>query len=175
MGVNGTRSVCGASMARPRLRSRPYTISDRSMPCSGKISASETTMALPIAVARCIWNLSIAATRSSRLSVGGWTTCAVPAKATMPTLTWRGSSARKALAAFCEATSRFGSTSVARMLPETSIARMTVCWVLGSVRVAKGRAAASSIAVIASRNSTGGTWRRQAPAPMAALTRDRLA
>ena len=133
-------------------------------------------MALPMAVARCIWNLSIAATRSSRLRVGGCTTWAEPANATMPTLTERGSSVRKALAAFCEATSRFGLTSVARMLPETSIARMMVSCVDGSVITANGRDAANSIAAMASRNSTGGMCRRQPmPVPIASLTMDRLA
>ena len=133
-------------------------------------------MALPIAVARCIWNLSMAATRSSRLSVGGCTTCAVPANETMPTRTWRGSSARKALAAACDATRRLGLTSVARMLPDTSIARMMVSCCEGSVTTAIGRDAASSIAARASRNSAGGTWRRNpGPLPIASLTSDRLA
>ena len=133
-------------------------------------------MALPMAVARCIWNLSIAATRSSRLSVTGCTTCAEPANATMPTFTWRGSSARKALAAFCEATSRLGFTSSARMLPETSMARMMVCWLEGSTMVAMGRAEATSMVAMANSSSTGGTWRRQPPPlPMASRTMDRLA
>ncbi|MCY1383624.1 hypothetical protein D9M69_717690 [compost metagenome] len=94
----------------------------------------------------------------------------------MPTRTWRGSSARKALAAFCEATSRFGSTSVARMLPETSIARMMVCCCEGSSTTAMGRADASSMAAKASSSNSGGTWRRQpGPWPMASRTMDRLA
>ena len=74
------------------------------------------------------------------------------------------------MAAFCAATSRLGCTSVARMLPDTSMARMMVCWLEGRVTTATGRAAASSMAAMASRNSTGGMWRRIVwPAPMASL------
>ena len=80
------------------------------------------------------------------------------------------------MAAFCEATSRLGCTSVARMLPETSMARMMVCWVEGSVMTATGRAAASSIAASASSSNTGGMWRRQpCVRPMASRTMERLA
>ena len=143
------------------------------MPASGNSVASEMTMALPVAVARCSWNRSMAVTRSSRFTVGSCATCAEPAKATMPTFTWRGSSARKDLAAFCAATSRLGCTSVARMLPDTSMARMMVCWLDGSVTTACGRAAASSMAASASRNSAGGMWRRIVwPGPIASLTID---
>ena len=72
------------------------------------------------------------------------------------------------MAASCAATSRLGWTSVARMLPDTSIARMMVCWFDGSMTTAIGRAAASSMAARASRNSSGGMWRRTLwPAPMA--------
>ena len=82
----------------------------------------------------------------------------------------------KDLAASCAATMRLGFTSVARMLPDTSMARISVCWREGRVMVASGRAAASSIAAMASRNRMGGTCRRQLwPRPMASLTMDRLA
>ena len=77
------------------------------------------------------------------------------------------------MAAFWAATSRLGWTSVARMLPETSIASMTVCWVEGRVITAIGREAETSIAAMASRNSAGGIWRRTLWAgPMASLTID---
>ena len=141
------------------------------MPASGNSVAIEITIALPVAVARCSWKRSIAVTRSSRLVVGSCATWAEPAKATMPTLTVRGSSLRKALAAFCAATSRFGCTSLARMLPDTSIARMIVCWLDGSRTTATGRDAARISAVSASRNSAGGMWRRSCePVPIASLT-----
>ncbi|MNQ21984.1 hypothetical protein D3C85_351150 [compost metagenome] len=146
------------------------------MPASGNSVASDTTMALPVAVARCSWKLSMAVTRSSWLVVGSCATCALPAKATMPTFTWRGRSLMKLLAASCAATSRLGCTSAARMLPDTSIARMMVCWFDGSTTTAIGRAAATSIAVMATRNSSGGMWRRRLwPGPIASRTIDRLA
>ncbi len=63
----------------------------------------------------------------------------------------------KDFAASCEATSRLGCTSVARMLPETSMARMMVsCW-LGRVTIASGRATAMNRVAIASSISAGGT------------------
>ena len=146
------------------------------MPASGKSSAIDTTMPLPMAVPRCNWNLSMAVTRSSRLRVGGCTTEAVPAKATIPTLMLRGSSAKNALAASCDATSRLGLTSVARMLPDTSMASMMVCWSEGNVTTANGRDEATSMAASENKKSTGGIWRRTLwPLPMASRTMDRLA
>ena len=68
-----------------------------------------------------------------------------------------GWSATKARAAFCAATILLGWTSVARMLPETSIARMIVSYCEGSVSVACGRATATMSAISASRNTSGGT------------------
>ena len=127
-----------------------------SIPASGNSVASETTMALPVAVARWSWNESIAVTRSSRLVVGSCATCALPAKATMPTFTVRGNSLMKLLAASCAATSRLGSTSAARMLPDTSIARMMVSRWDGSMTIALGRASATSITTTPRRSRSGG-------------------
>ena len=71
---------------------------------------------------------------------------------------------------------RSGWTSVARMLPETSIASTMVFSADGSVITAAGRPAAISSPVIAVSSSAGGRWRRQATLlPIAALTRPRLA
>jgi hypothetical protein len=71
---------------------------------------------------------------------------------------------------------RDGSTSVARMLPETSIARMTVSWCAGSVITALGRAIAVSIAASAANRIAGGRWRRHhRPLPIASFTSSRLA
>ncbi len=146
------------------------------MPASGKIAASDTTMALPIAVARWSWKRSIAARRSSRFCVGGCTSAAVPANETMPIRVNGGWSAMNAFAASCAATRRLGCTSVARMLPETSIARMTVRCCEGSVTTAVGRAVASRSSVSARRNSDGGTWRRHpGPRPIASRTSGRFA
>ena len=74
----------------------------------------------------------------------------------MPTLTLRGNCVRKAFAAFWDATNRLGLTSVARMLPDTSMARMMVSCCEGRVITANGREAASSMAAIAIRKSRGG-------------------
>ena len=88
----------------------------------------------------------------------------------------RGNSAKNALAAFCAATMRVGCTSVARMLPDTSIANMMVSCCMGKVTTAKGRDAANSITVIASKNKIGGMWRRKlGPASIASRTIDKLA
>jgi hypothetical protein len=154
----------------------PYIIAPTSMPASGKMVASETMIALPIAVARCSWKRSIAAITSSRLRVGACATVAVPANATTPTRTFSGCSETNCLAAFCAATRRLGSTSVARMLPEMSIARITVSCCVGSVMVVCGRASASSMAASASRKKAGGMWRRMRwLAPIASRTIARFA
>ena len=56
------------------------------------------------------------------------------------------------------------------------MARMMVSWVMGRLTTANGRDAANSMAAIASRNSTGGMWRRTLwLVPIASLTMDRLA
>ena len=146
------------------------------MPASGNSVASETTMALPVAVARCSWNRvdrgdQVFAVDGRQLHHLG----ACRRRRRCRPSRVRGSSARKALAASCAATSRLGWTSVARMLPDTSIARMMVCWCDGSVTTAIGRAAASSIATMASRNSSGGMWRAQALAGAHRLAHDRQA
>ena len=148
----------------------------RSMPSSGNSVASDRISPEPMAVARCIWKRSIDATTSSRLSVGACTTAAVPANDTTPMRTLRGKPATKVLAASCAATMRLGLTSVARMLPDTSIARMMVCSREGSFSLAIGRALATSSTATAASSSAGGRWRRQpGPAPIACLTSATLA
>ena len=70
--------------------------------------------------------------RTSWSVVGGWTISANPAKATMPiwvVAPWRSMNDDAAASA---ASSRFGAMSVAHMLRETSIARMTVVWPAGT-------------------------------------------
>ena len=114
-------------------------------------------MPLPIAVPRCSWKRSIAPRMSSRLCVGVCTTDAVAANDTTPIRVVFGWSATNARAASCAATSRVGLTSVARMLPDTSIARITVSCADGSVTMASGRAIATSISASAARNRSGGT------------------
>ena len=138
--------------------------------------ASDTMRPLPVAVARCSWMRSMAATIASRSSVGGCTSEAVAAKVTTPILVRGEASATNCLAAFCIATRRLGSTSFARMLPEASSAMTMVCFCVGSVTVAVGRAIATISAAIARKNSAGGTWRRNfEPTPIASLIMPRLA
>jgi hypothetical protein len=145
------------------------------MPSSGNSIASARIRPLPVAVPRCNWKRSSAAIRSCRLSVGVCTTAAVPANDTMPILTFESRSWMKRCAADCAALIRSGSTSLACMLRETSIARISVVYSVGNVTVALGRAAATRAAIVASRNSAGGTWRRQRRPRAAARTSVRLA
>ena len=71
---------------------------------------------------------------------------------------------------------RLGFTSVARMLPETSIDRMIVSCCDGSVTTAAGRAIAMIMSVNAARNRTGGMCLRiRWPAPSASFITERLA
>jgi len=55
---------------------------------------------------------------------------------------------------------RVGETSAARMLPEASMARITVSYWYGSVTTAAGLEMAISIEISARRKINGGIWRR---------------
>src|SRR5262245_12243306 len=71
---------------------------------------------------------------------------------------------------------RLGLMSVARMLPDTSIARMIVSCCDGSLITASGRDTANISTSSARPSSSGGTWRRQpGPLPSACLTSATLA
>jgi hypothetical protein len=100
---------------------------------------------------------SIEATSSSRLAVGICTGEAVAPNSTMPMRTSLGTSRTKDLAADWAALSRVGSTSVARMLPDVSMASTIVLYCAGRVIVALGRAMASTSTTSASSSSNGGT------------------
>ncbi len=145
----------GGSFAAAFAASRRGLNERRSNSASGKIVFSDTRMPLPIAVPRCSWKRSIAPRMSSRLWVGDCTIDAVAANETTPMRVVFGWSATNARAASCAATIRLGFTSVARMLPETSIARITVSCADGSVTTAAGRAIATSIRISAARNRSG--------------------
>ena len=69
---------------------------------------------------------------------------------------------------------REGLTSVARMLPDTSITSITVATRDGRLTSAEGRAIASSRKVKASNISAGGICRRQPEPGPACLIRARL-
>ena len=51
------------------------------------------------------------------------------------------------------------------MLPETSIVRMIVVWLVGTARITTGRAMATMIAPSAAMKSTTGKWRRSRADP----------
>ena len=140
----------GATRARPVSGlggpSASMMIFSGSMPEPGSKLAKATTMPLPRAEPRCKGRFSIALNNSSRWVVGAWATDAVPDKLTMPTLTCTGCSSMKMRTAASAASKRLGGTSVARMLPEVSMASMTESKRLGSSNTACGRASASKAA-----------------------------
>ena len=71
----------------------------------------------------------------------------------------------KARAAAFAASIRVGSRSLARMLFETSKARITVPCRSGSARLTVGRASAKQTSAIAAAKSANGMWRRQRRSP----------
>jgi hypothetical protein len=71
-----------------------------------------------------------------------------------------GWSATKTLAASCAATRRFGFTSVAFMLPDTSMASITASMRVGSMMMACGREMAKIMQAMPSSNSMAGTCAR---------------
>ncbi len=78
-------------------------------------------------------------------------------------------------AAASAASSRFGGMSVAHMLRETSIARMTVVRPAGTLTTWTGRAIATTRLTSPSANSANGRWRRiRDDPPTASRTSDRL-
>ena len=108
--------------------------------------------------------------------VGACTSTAAEANATMPICTSAGWFLMNSLAASCAATMRDGSTSRARIEPDTSIERITVARDEASSTTAAGRATATISTVIAASSRAGGTCRRQATLlPIACLTMARLA
>ena len=94
--------------------------------------------------------------RTSWSVVGTWTISAKPAKATMPIWVvdpWRWMNDAAAASA---ASRRFGGMSVAHMLRDTSIARMTVVWPAGTLTMSTGRASATTRLARARANRANG-------------------
>jgi hypothetical protein len=114
---------------------------------------------------------------SSFLSAVGFCTIdAEPANATTPMRTSDGCSWTNAFAASRAAAMRDGSTSVARIDSDTSIARMMFRCSEGSVMTALGRAIATISAPRASKKTRGGIWRRmRARGPIAVRISARFA
>ncbi len=83
-------------------------------------------MALPTAVRRPVARASITSSRTSRSVVGDWSVSANPANATIPIWVFGPWASMNEAAAASAACSRLGGMSVAHMLRETSIARITV-------------------------------------------------
>ena len=116
------------------------------------------------------WRCASASSRSSMArwtgsSVGRWAataTVATPLKVTRPRLISSGRSSTKSSAASWAASSRSGSTSVASIDSETSMASTTVARSSGTCVVRAGSGEAhDQRAPAPTRNSAGGTWRRQ--------------
>ena len=100
----------------------------------------------------------------------------MPANDTIAMRTSFGCCWTNAFAASFAAANRVGSTSVARMLSDTSSAMTMMRCSDGRVTTALGRAMATIVAIIARRKRAGGTWRRNRwPGPIASRTRLRLA
>ncbi len=104
------------------------------------IASSEVNTASPIAVDCSSCSLSIAVFSDSRSSVGGTSTLALPPNATSPRLIRAGIRSTNFFAAVCAATIRDGSTSVASIDSDTSIAITTVARSRGTRTAAAGRA-----------------------------------
>jgi hypothetical protein len=104
---------------------------------------------------------SIAAAISNRSVVGDWRTRACWLNATTPTLIRPGTLLTKRRAARLAATSRLGSTSVAVIEPDTSVASTIDARSTGTATVRCGLAAARTRRASARASAAIGAWRRQ--------------
>ena len=124
------------------------------------IASMADRIPLPIAVRRPVVRLCKACRSSCRSVVGAWTISAKPENATMPiwlddpwlSMNWA--------AAASAAPIRLGRMSVEHMLPETSMVRMIVAWLVGTLAMTTGRARATARPASASANRANGRWRR---------------
>ncbi len=124
---------------------------------------------------RPVVRLLIASTRACWSVVGGWITAASPLNATSPISDPDAWLVTNSIAAFSAASMRVGSMSVEHMLPDTSIARMIVAELAGTLSTITGRPSAITRAAIPAANSENGRWRRSREAPgIAARISDRL-
>ena len=113
--------------------------------------------------------------RTSWSVVGAWTISAKPEKATIPIWVVELWLSMNLVAAASAASSRLGSMSVAHMLRETSMVRITVVCPAGTDTIATGRAAARIRLATPSANSANGRWRRmREPRGAASWMSDRL-
>ena len=124
------------------------------------IVLSEVKMPCPREVAPLGERRRIAATTSSFTDVGRSTVRALSPNATMPIRMVLGCRSAKAVAAAFAAAIRVGSRSSARMLFDTSKARITVPSRCGSAKLMVGRASPTQTRTSATANSANGTCRR---------------
>src|SRR5215210_3851900 len=113
-----------------------------------------------MAVAGPSWRLAMLALSRSRSVVGATRTWAVPEKDTRPTLSRGGTRSMNVSAAALAARSRVGSTSVASMDRETSMAITIVARSLGTLVALVGWAKAVTRVARARRKAAAGSWRR---------------
>ncbi len=128
------------------------------------IALSEVKMPLPSEVPPLTESRLIAAITSDFTLVGLSTVTALSPNATTPIRIELGWRSTKAVAAAFAAAIRVGARSLARMLFETSKARITVPCRSGSDRLMVGRASAKQISASAAAKSAKGMWRSPADA-----------
>src|SRR5581483_3140987 len=125
------------------------------------MASSDVKIASPMAVPSASWSLSMARFAFVRSVDGGTSNDALPANDTMPTLIFGGSWSTKAFAADCTAFNRVGFTSSASIDSDTSMATMTVARSRGIFSSCVGRANATTINAMATRNAPAAACRRQ--------------
>ena len=118
-------------------------------------------MAAPIVVPRPVVTASSVLSRSLLFVVGATASWANPENRTSPIFVSSPCVSTNFRTAACAAPSRFGSTSVAHMEPETSSARITVELEIGTSVRTCGRAAATPSSPRLAMTSATGTCRRQ--------------
>ena len=143
---------------------RPGELSVRLLATFGSISEIASIAAripLPTAVRRPVVRLWSAARSACRSVVGACTISAKPENATMPIWVddpWLWMNADAAASA---AWRRLGGMSEEHMLPDTSIDRMIVVWLVGTLAMTTGRARATMRPARARANRANGRWRRR--------------
>ena len=164
-----------STTGRVGVPGRPGRIARATFGSTSAIASIEARIPLPIAVRRPVVRLRIASTSACWSLVGGWITAAKPLNATSPISDPELWLVTNATAASSAASSRVGSMSVEHMLPDTSIARMIVVWLAGTLSTTTGRPSAITSAATPAANSANGRCRRRRDAPgRAARISDRL-
>ena len=151
----------GHDRCAARRPGAPSRTTGATLGSTSAIASMDDWIPLPMAVRRPVVRLRIASTRRVRSVVGASMHRGEAAERDEADLRARGLASTKATAACWAASSRVGSMSVEHMLPDTSIARTIVDWLLGTRGRRSGRATATASAATAAATRTNGTWRRQ--------------